>query len=152
MPTPADPFMPSFVDELLGTYGHRCESYQDEFGNWVCGVGSLIREGTRVPITWDDSEIGEHVEADIFFAQHVLTIHCPWAATLDEVRQRVLHVMVFHMGWDKARRGFTPTGLSDHQDLLDAMKRGNWMAARDELMVIAPERPEWARRVWTGQY
>jgi len=107
--------------ELLIKYheGYATKVYRDSEGNLTCGYGHLLALGSPV-----SKEIAEmFFQADMGIAYD---IYRGLYLDLDPVRQAALINLCFNMGDG-------PTGIRDHDKMLDALQAQDWIKAAWEL-------------------
>ena len=109
--------------------GLRLKPYVDTRGHLTIGYGRAL---SIVGISGDEAEAMLH--HDVAGAMDSLS-RLKWFAPLDEVRRAALVDMAFNLGWAR---------MQEFGHFLDAMERGDFQAAAQEMM-----NSEWARQVGT---
>jgi lysozyme len=89
------------IAELRRDEGVRYSRYLDTAGIPTVGVGHNLRAnplpaGWTFPLT--DDQVNQLLAHDIAVTTAALSLHLPWWAHLDEVRQRVVANMAFNLG------------------------------------------------------
>lgn len=130
--------------------GEELKAYLDTEDNWTMFVGynldargvDFLEEicgrkftGPYAQLTGTHEESRLVLRADIKRLHHVIPVHFPEYAELNEVRQRVVLDMAFNMGFRAL--GFKNT--------IAAVKRRDWSTAARELY-----KSKWARQVGDG--
>lgn len=139
------------AEQLILHEGLKLKSYLDTEGNWTVGVGYNI-SGRGVDFfqatigrTLDDpierlkvtrEESLKVLHADMKRVHHVIPVHFPEYAGLDEIRQRVVLDMAFNMG-------FSALGFKNTKAAVIAR---DWSKAAKELY-----KSKWARQVGDGE-
>lgn len=112
--------------QLLRFEGLRLKPYTDTQGKLTIGVG---RNLTDKGITRDEAL--SLFEGDLSDAMWDLQHACPWAATLDPIRQRVLIDLTFNMGI---------TTVLTFRKMIAAILTDRWADAADALLDSAYHR------------
>ena len=137
----------NITEQLKRDEGIKLHAYQDHMGFWTIGIGRLIdlRKGGGI-----SQEEAEYLLAnDIKRRERELTICLPWFTELDDARKGVLMNMSFQLG---------TAGLMKFKKTLDLIRRGQYMAASNEMLqsTWAEQTPERAQRLakqmMTGQW
>lgn len=115
-------------DQLIRNEGLKLHPYRDTVGKLTIGIGRNL----------DDKGISL-VEADSLLANDIkdatdsLEANCPWVMDLDAARKGVLLNLTFNLGI---------RGLAKFVNFLAAVKRGDWPAAKTELLNSAANHEE----------
>jgi lysozyme len=115
---------------LIRHEGVRLRPYLDTVGKLTIGVGrNLIDRG----LSQDEAML--LLDHDIAIAVSDTFQLCPWAQTLDGVRQTVLIEMCFNLGAER---------LLGFEKMLTALRERNYLKAASEMLDS-----QWARQVGT---
>lgn len=106
------------VDEGVVKIGDRHRVYKDSLGLDTLGYGRLLSRG----LSEDEAEY--LLENDVKDAQK-LSGRFPWFPALDEVRQDVVTMMLFNLGYERF--------LGFH-NFIAAMGRSDWITASNEML------------------
>ena len=115
---PADMY-PDSRKLLVKHEDYRTKVYQDTNGDWTGGIGRNI--STRA---FSADEIELMFSNDVNENYSLLKSNLPWFETLNKARQIALIDMSF-MGWGR---------FLTFTEMLDALRRGDWKRAHDELL------------------
>lgn len=118
-------------DQLLRDEGEILHAYKDSLGFLTIGVGHLIDKSKAGSIPPEISRA--LLKIDIDSAKAGLAATFPWALTLDQVRQEALINLIFNMGSD---------GLAKFVHFLAAVKSGDWLTAKAQLLASAADHEE----------
>ena len=118
------------IEELIMDEGYKTETYEDHLGFLTLGVGHLvlsadpeIKQPVGTPVA--EERIKECLNNDIDTVCEELDRNMSWWRGLDGVRQRVLANMCFNLGYPR---------LSKFVKFIDAMQKGDWKKASEEMM------------------
>jgi lysozyme len=98
--------------------GFRARAYTDTTGHLTIGYGFNVESGIS------QRAAAALLQAQVEELQESL-LQYPWYAAMDPVRQSVMLDLAFNDGL---------TGLLHFVDMITAIKRGNWVSARAELL------------------
>lgn len=136
----------AFRQELISDEGRKTGLYECSQGHATIGVGHNTEAKPLPPaiaaylaqhgcIT--DAMVDELLDQDIADVLRELYQRMPWAAKLNEPRQRVLASMLFNMGWGDGKHG-----LSSFKNTLKAIELGRFWAAAHGM-----QKSKWAGQV-----
>lgn len=115
-------------EQLLRDEGCRLKPYRDQVGKLTIGVGRNLDD-----VGLSQTEADFLLDNDISRATAAVIARVPWAMTLDEVRREVLINMAYNCGI---------AGLLGFKKMLAACERGDWAAAKTEMLAS-----KWAGQV-----
>jgi lysozyme len=105
-------------DEGAVKIGDRHKVYRDSLNLETIGYGRLLSRGLS------DEEAEHLLENDVREAER-LADRFPWFSNLDEVRQDVVTMMCFNLGYER---------LLGFHNLLAALSRSDWITASNEML------------------
>ena len=115
-------------DQLIRDEGLRLHPYRDSVGKLTIGIGrNLDDKGISL------AEADALLANDIKDATDSLEANFPWTMDLDDARKGALLNLTFNMGI---------RGLSAFVKFLAAMKTGQWLTAKAELLNSAADHEE----------
>lgn len=120
------------ISRLVEDEGEVLHAYPDHLGFTSIGVGRLIDPRKGGGITTEESR---YLLANDIRKWVAIAGQWPWFDKLDWARQGVLICMLHQLG---AR------GVSGFRNMLNAIARGDYDTAADEMLYRAPPKPEWS--------